>query len=75
MTNEIPTGSPIQTGSTSAVPDVFRTWCEHCQEVVIALEPTNFQELVELGQMHPVEVNVSRSMVCRGCLPKTESGE
>jgi hypothetical protein len=72
----IPTeGSINAVRATYSSRDVFRAWCEHCQEVVSALEPASFQDLVELGQMHSVEVNVPRSMVCRGCLPKIESGE
>ncbi|MDX6384560.1 MAG: hypothetical protein QOK48_2133 [Blastocatellia bacterium] len=75
MTNRIRIESSVQTADTLRA--AFRAWCEHCQDVVVALQSQSdgsLQELIELGQ-HPVELNVVRSMVCGGSAPAIKSGE
>jgi hypothetical protein len=59
--------------------DSFRAWCEHCLDVVHALEHESvmrllkvsaktFFDLLENGSLHTIEIEISSSLICGNSL-------
>jgi len=62
-----------------ALPDSFRTWCEHCCDVVVALTPkclsaalrltsVSLEEMMQSGRVHAVEAGAGSALICGNSL-------